>query len=149
MKALVICLGNPIRSDDALGWGIADKISDDVPSEEVEVIKVHQIVPELAEEAAHADLLVLVDSSMSGTEVTELQPGRSDLTRSTHSFAPQDLLNMILETYGRCPKAFLVGVGGSNFSVGSMLSPYAKKEEEKAVRLVLDLLGKEGHLPVE
>lgn len=149
MKALVICCGNPIRSDDAVGWRIADKISEKVPREEVEVIKVHQIVPELAEEAAGADFLVLVDSSISGTEMTALQPKRSDLSRSTHAFSPQDLLNMIVETYGRCPRAFLIGVRGRNFSIGSTISPYAEQEEEKAVRLILDLLENERHSPAQ
>jgi hydrogenase maturation protease len=47
-RVLIIGYGNPFRSDDGLGWQIANELSRTNRSAETEVLPCHQLTPELA-----------------------------------------------------------------------------------------------------
>src|SRR5580704_15594719 len=48
-RTLVIGYGNPLRSDDALGWHASRLLAQALAGQEVDVITCHQLTPELAE----------------------------------------------------------------------------------------------------
>src|SRR5215471_13501794 len=65
---LVIACGNPLRCDDGVAWHAADRLRSRLPST-AQIMCVHQLTPELAEDISRADLVVFLDASKQG------QPG--------------------------------------------------------------------------
>ncbi|HYG98513.1 MAG TPA: hydrogenase maturation protease [Terriglobales bacterium] len=76
MRVLVIGYGNPLRSDDALGWRVAEALRSrfehqfshtqarvGAGSADVEVISCQQLNPELADPISRADLVLFVDAA--------------------------------------------------------------------------------------
>ena len=61
-RVLVIAYGNPIRSDDGVAWHAAEEIRRKLESL-VEVICVHQLTPELAEEISRVSTVIFVDAA--------------------------------------------------------------------------------------
>jgi Ni,Fe-hydrogenase maturation factor len=47
-RVLIIAYGNPMRSDDGLAGRAADGLEGKYPPSEVEMLRVHQLAPELA-----------------------------------------------------------------------------------------------------
>src|SRR4051794_39172723 len=71
---LIIGIGNPLRSDDGLGWKVAEQLVQDLRPGQV-ILTVHQLTPELVQWMANANLVVLIDASREG-EPGELQTRR-------------------------------------------------------------------------
>src|SRR2546423_15711798 len=67
-RPLVIAYGNRLRGDDAVGWVVADSLTDDFRMDGADVIAVHQLTPELAEEVTRASRVVFVDARIDVTE---------------------------------------------------------------------------------
>ena len=121
--ALLIAVGNPIRSDDGLAWHAADRLS---ASSELRVLKVQQLTPELAEAIADADLAIFADACADGDpgelRCEEIRSVRQGL-HFTHFLAPSGLLALADLLYGKRPRAFLVTLSGRYFQHGQSLSP--------------------------
>jgi hydrogenase maturation protease len=122
---LVIGIGNPLRSDDGLGWAVAEQLSRDCDIG-CDIHTVHQLTPELAQWMAGANLVVMIDASHEG-EPGELrirplslpaQPGAV----GTHYTTPEELAALTAVVYGRCPQVVVVTMTGANFSIGEQLS---------------------------
>src|SRR2546421_12899232 len=62
---LVIGYGNPLRTDDGVGWQVAQQLATDL-ADDVDVIGTHQLTPELAEPISRAGLVVFVDAGVGG-----------------------------------------------------------------------------------
>ncbi|MBI5817970.1 MAG: hydrogenase maturation protease [Verrucomicrobia bacterium] len=142
-KALIIGYGNPLRSDDGLGWHAARLLADTAAVHDAEVVTCHQLMPELAPQISHATLVIFVDAASEGV------PGRLDWRRvepkaGTSSFAhhvsPELLLAMAKELYGCSPQAFIVSVVGGTFECGEELSPTVRAALPALVERVDDLL---------
>lgn len=123
---LVIACGNPLRCDDGVAWHAAEEISREVPS--AKVICVHQLTPELAEEASRADIVIFIDATLDG------EPGKvichaispdSASVRFSHYLAPAQVLALCNRLYGVEPRGFLLSISGEHFDHGSGLSPAA------------------------
>ncbi len=130
MRTLIIGIGNPIRGDDGLGWKVADELSRELALEpwrdDVHVLATHQLTPELAELASHADRVLFVDAAQGG------QPGTmtcrrvlpdAPTVRHSHALSPAVLLSMTEKLYGCSPTACLLTVAGDSFSPEESLSP--------------------------
>ena len=52
-----------LRSDDGVGWHVADRLASDTRFDGVTVLRRHQLTPELALDVSRADLVALVDAS--------------------------------------------------------------------------------------
>ena len=62
---LIIGIGNPLRSDDGLGWVVAEQLSHGCDLV-CDIHTVHQLTPELAQWMAAVNLVVMIDASYEG-----------------------------------------------------------------------------------
>ena len=124
---LIIGIGNPLRSDDGLGWAVAEQLSQDCDLG-CDIQTVYQLTPELAQWMAAVNLVVMVDASHEG-KPGELHIRPLPLPLSvqpsalgTHYTTPEELAALTLAVYGRCPPVVVVSMTGANFSIGEQLS---------------------------
>jgi hydrogenase maturation protease len=124
-RVLVIGIGNPLRSDDGLGWAVAEQLGAQI-DENLQVLKVHQLTPELAEAISEVDLAIFVDAGAHGTPGT-LTCERVSVTdadlRFSHDVTPATLIQVAMALYRKAPLAYLVCVAGKSFEHGESLSP--------------------------
>lgn len=143
-RSLVIAIGNPLRSDDAVAWHVAEELSRH-PSTDVEILTVHQLTPDLAESLSQASRAVFFDASaeIPAGEIRceELIPdGDSAEMRYSHHASPVALLAMARSLYGVRPSAFLVTCGGKNFEHGESLSDEVARAVPNVVAKVRELI---------
>jgi hypothetical protein len=62
---LVIAYGNPLRCDDGIAWQAAEELKRELP-DSAEIIYVHQLTPELAENASRAHTVIFLDAARNG-----------------------------------------------------------------------------------
>jgi len=129
-SVLIIAYGNPLRSDDGVAWRAADILAETFPARDVEILRLHQLAPELADTLRGFDRVIFIDAAFS--EVAAIEPGTvrvdeiaaqtPDPARFSHAFSPQKVLGLAAELYGVQPRAFSVNVQGANFDHGNALS---------------------------
>lgn len=127
-RVLVIGYGNTLRSDDAFGPVVADRLRQIVAADRVHVITCHQLTPELAGDIAVCERVIFIDASLASPagelacrplDVADMGTGAL-----VHSLGPDQLLVLARLVYGRAPPAMLVTVGGLSFELGDrLLSP--------------------------
>jgi hydrogenase maturation protease len=127
-RPLIIGIGNPLRSDDGLGWAVAGQLAQDCHTGKIgcDIHTVHQLTPELAQVIAAATLVVLIDASREG-EPGELQIRPLSLSAQpgavgTHHTTPEELAALTVMVYGQCPPIVVVSLTGADFSLGEHLS---------------------------
>jgi len=131
-RVLIIAYGNSLRSDDGLGWCAADALEGKLLPDQVEIVRVHQLAPELAEAISRSDGVILLDAATPQSD--EMKPGdiqveefqRSEgigASRFCHAFSPGSVLELAAELYGVEPRAFFVTMIGEDFAHGESLSP--------------------------
>ena len=124
-QVLVIGYGNPLRSDDGLGWTVAAELFRQNRLPELVVLPCHQLTPELASTIRTAETVVFVDCAHEGTPgqlgCVEVQPGPTHPT-FTHDLTPSKLLALTCELFGVCPKAYLLSICGGSFEPGENFS---------------------------
>ncbi|HEY7418801.1 MAG TPA: hydrogenase maturation protease [Ktedonobacteraceae bacterium] len=125
LHTLVIGIGNPLRSDDGLGWAIAHQLSQD-GAMNCDIHTVHQLTPELAQDMATARLVVMIDASLEGEpgelRMREISPATKADAAGTHHTTPEELAALTAAIYGQCPPVLVITVTGANFDVGEQLS---------------------------
>ncbi len=125
-RILVIGYGNPLRSDDGIGWRVAEELQSHIESSRVEVIKCHQLAPELAEKFRDTALVVFVDAAAEGSPGVwnhqRLCAANSSAVFS-HGPTPAALLALAADIYGASPEVHLFTVCGSSFGYGECFSP--------------------------
>ncbi len=89
-RLLIIAYGNPLRSDDGVAWRAAAALQKIFSPDKAEILALHQLGPELAENASRSECVIFVDASTrSGLpgeiQVKELQ---SDSDHETSPFRP-------------------------------------------------------------
>lgn len=131
-RILIIAYGNPLRSDDSIAWRAADALQGKLSKHQVEIIRLHQLGPELAETASHAEYLIFIDavsdpSSFPGEirvdEVRSEPVDPKEASRFSHALSPQTVMALAESLYGARTKVFIVAVTGANFDHGESLSP--------------------------
>ena len=124
-RVLIVAYGNPLRSDDGVGWVVAEELRRRLASPEVEVLRLHQLLPEVAESLSHADAVIFVDASWDG-EPGELrcQPVTPPPAKVqfSHQLSPAEVLGLAGQLYGATPQAFCVTLTGHCFEHGEELS---------------------------
>jgi hydrogenase maturation protease len=123
---LIIGYGNPLRSDDGIGWHAAQALRGEWPAAQVRVEAAHQLLPEMADWLADASHVLFIDACW------DLVPGRirsrvihpemSPAVSMTHHFSPEGLLADAWHLFHHCPETILVSVGGGSFELGEGLS---------------------------
>ena len=139
-KVLIICYGNPLRSDDGLGWRAAEQLAHSFHSRSIEIITCFQLTPELADNVHSADLVFFIDASRDG-EPGELSfstviPGAE--TTFPHHLSPPALLALAQQLYDNVPPAFLASVCGECFELGEKLSPKVAAGLPRLITLITD-----------
>jgi hydrogenase maturation protease len=145
-RPLVLAFGNRLRGDDAVGWVVADALADDLRMEEVDVVAVHQLSPELADDVSRASLVVFVDARLDPTRVAGavavavLEP---DVTAAsmTHHVAPGAVLALARTLYGQAPPAFTVSVAIESAEPGAPLGVAVSASVSALVDTVVRLCG--------
>jgi len=131
---VVIAYGNPLRGDDGLASHAADELRKNLTFPDVEILQVHQLAPELAENLSRSHVVVFVDASAAKPGKTQpgeigiVEIGKQESNRATgspfhHQFSPASLLALAAELYHTTPRAFLATMTGEDFSPGERLSP--------------------------
>ncbi|MGA9529451.1 MAG: hydrogenase maturation protease [Terriglobales bacterium] len=126
IRILIVGFGNPLRSDDGVGWHAAQQLSrDDAPSG-VKILACQQLTPEIASFASPAEKVLFVDAAHQGVpgeiKCRRIVPATSSGEYS-HELSPAALLTLAQTLYGRCPPAWLLTITGESFATGDSLSP--------------------------
>jgi len=155
MKAdtLVIGYGNADRQDDGVGWhvlkNLAEKIGATIPedpgapieieSDQVDLLFILQIFPELAETISHYHRVCFVDAHTADIKAeidwNELLPAyeRSPLT---HHMSPKTVLSIAATIYEHLPESILVSIRGFSFQFERELSPKTAALAEEATQRI-------------
>ncbi|MEZ4518321.1 MAG: hydrogenase maturation protease [Chloroflexota bacterium] len=140
---LIIAIGNPLRGDDGVAWHVVDELFHRDLPEGTCLLTVHQLLPELAQDASEATRIIFIDASMEHqpgeTAVIELTQSPLDLSRGTHELDPQGLLALTTRLFDRSPTAYLVAIGGKSFGFSESLSPVVEAAVPVAADLVVGL----------
>lgn len=123
-RVLIIGYGNPLRGDDGLGWRAAEQLRE-AAQLDTEVLTVHQLTPELAEDVSRAELVVFIDAGEGGAPGSwkheEIAPDAGGQP-FTHHVTPGSLVSAAGTLYGRAPRAVLYSMAGESFEFGEGLS---------------------------
>lgn len=124
-RVLILGYGNPMRSDDGLGWQVAVELFRTNRSPELEILPCHQLTPELAPAVSRAETVVFVDCEQGDNPgeicCREVLP-ESGSVSLTHHLTPGALLTVGSELFGACPRAYLLSMQGENYSAGDSFS---------------------------
>ena len=137
---LIIGYGNPLRSDDGVGWHAAERLRARLAGR-AEVVTCHQLMPELAEALSRAKRAFLIDASVTGEpgriQVQPLVPATTASQPLTHHLDAGALLALALALYGACAETTQISVSGASFDHGERLSPAV----EAALPALLERVG--------
>jgi hydrogenase maturation protease len=146
-RALIIGYGNPLRSDDGIGWRIVQELRSRVDASRIEVIECQQLAPEMAEQIRNAGLIIFVDAGVEGSpgewRHQRLRAGGSSNAFS-HGPTPDALLALGADLYGAAPEAHLFTVSGSSFRYGESFSPEVTQVFPRVVAEIEELLRASG-----
>ena len=128
---LIVAYGNPMRSDDGVAWRAADALASEFPEPAVDIHRLHQLTPELADTVRNYRCVIFVDAaSCDGSptlpgaiRVEDILGGASEPARFSHVLSPKKVLDLAAQLYGASPRAFVVTVAGESFRHGDSLSP--------------------------
>lgn len=151
---LIIAYGNPLRGDDNLAWRVADALVNKFTPPDVEVIRCHQLAPELADKMARFETVVFIDAAAAvegakpgEVSVEEIHPQDSLIaaTRFSHESSPATLLSLTALLYGAVPRAYVATIVGENFEHGRALSPDVERALPELVKRIEELVGNLAH----
>jgi hydrogenase maturation protease len=151
-KVLVVGFGNTLRGDDGLGPLAAQQLGALYAScPMVRVIAAHQLLPELAELASGADLLILIDACHDSPP-GHIHCRQIDFADSSgpqpphrrpfiHDLDPTALLQLSHRLYGAAPlRTFVFTVGGADFGFIERLSPPVARAIGELIARVNDMI---------
>jgi hydrogenase maturation protease len=124
-RILIVGIGNPLRSDDGLGWHVARERLRELARDDIQVVATQQLTPEISDMASRAELVLFIDAARSGNPGTlrceQITPA-APAGRHSHDLSPAGILKLAQELYGRCPAAYILTVAGESFATGDTLS---------------------------
>ena len=122
-----------MRSDDGVAWRAADELERKFAcskiAAEVEILRCHQLAPELAEAVSQSEAVIFLDAASAGVAGQpgdlgcEEVPLPSGNTSFTHQFSPGAVLALSQQLFGASPRAYAVTLTGECFDHGDSLSP--------------------------
>jgi hydrogenase maturation protease len=139
---LVLGVGSELRSDDAAGRHVAERIAQ-LAQPGVEARSIHQLTPELATDLVGRRLVVLVDADVEVDAVTvrPLAHAATAAGAMTHHLDPAALLGLV-DLFGPRPEeVVLVGIPVHDLGLGTALSPATAAAVEEAADRVRSLVG--------
>jgi len=144
LSTLIIACGNSIRGDDRAGGLVADRVERaGLPG--VDVLRVHQLTPELAESVAGAGRTVIVDAGVGKRSSFRRVKARAGAAL-THYLTAETLAGLAERLYGAAPEVYLLTVPGRSFDLSEKMSDRAGRSAQRAARrLILFLQSREGN----
>jgi hydrogenase maturation protease len=125
-EVLIIGYGNVLRSDDGLGWRVAEDLARDPRFAGATILQRHQLTPELSLDWSRADLVVLVDAShgpaAGSFAIERIEAVGAEPTTWSHHLGPGTLRALAVELYGRAADGYSVSVGVGSLETGEQLS---------------------------
>ena len=125
---LILACGNTLRSDDGFGPHLAEWALERFRLEpSVRVVSRPQWTPELAEDIAHAEAVLFIDSSAESApgviQLVSVAPAESRAGIASHHLSAAQLLSLCCELYASVPeRALLLTVGMGSTELGSTFS---------------------------
>lgn len=161
-QTLIVAYGNASRRDDGVAFHIVRRLrqrlglpsyglEEDADGElvaGVEVITLHQLAPELAEDLAQMDVVVFIDAHVQAPgwqdlHWQEISPGLRP-SMVTHQLKPEAVLSLCQTLYGRVPRTYVLSVLGVDFDFGEQLSPATERLADQAAEQLLAMLVSQG-----
>lgn len=143
---LIIGYGNTLRGDDGVGIVAADKLAAVLSGDEAEIIRVHQMTPDLAVRISEASLVIFLDAREGGSPGTiicePVHPDADPPNAFTHHVSPSGMLAWAKELYGRYPEGIILSVSGEDFGFSEELSPKVLEGVTGLVELAKGLVKK-------
>ncbi len=136
---LVIGYGNDLRGDDAVGPQVVDKIVE-MDLANVKTIIGFQLLPEMAAEAASADVVVFVDAAVDRLQVSVERIVHGVPSAITHIGSPHELISLTRAIYGSNPDAWIVKIPAEQFELGAPLSELTERCAQEAVDRIRGLI---------
>lgn len=143
-STLIICIGNEIRSDDSAALYLKNEF-EKFHIENVEILAVHQLTPELAEFISHYNKVIFVDASIEPIQKPILrklcikEPKNFENT-TTHFISPETLILITKTLYEKIPEAYLLSIPAVNFEFGTELNPSTKQKVHQALETLKNFL---------
>jgi hydrogenase maturation protease len=141
---LVIGYGNTLRNDDGAGQIVAEIVQSwKIP--QVFTLATHQLTPELAENIAHADLVIFVDATITqansspSLQLQQLE-AKDTITNLGHSGDPRSLLSLAQVLYHTTPLAWWLLIPAVNFDFGENLSPITQQAIKEALAKIKEII---------
>lgn len=129
-RPLIIGYGNPLREDDGIGWRAVELVERDLWPGEADIMKCHQLTPELAAEIEHASIVVCLDAAVDQEPgVIRVRRVAAGLSAAwSHHLAPSQILGLVEKP----PPAYWItcGVGSTEWR-----EKLTKEGEDGAKRL--------------
>lgn len=126
---IIIGIGNNTRQDDGLGWYFLDLLEKEGFNTNHLEYK-YQLMVEDAELISAYKTVIFIDACKSelksGFSFERIYPAE-EVSFSTHSVPPNQILNLCETIYAKKPNAYLVKIQGYNWDIEIGLSPLAKK----------------------
>lgn len=158
-RTLIAAFGNPFRRDDGAGAAVANAaliqigreplspLDDGLGSlgQQIDVIQLHQLVPELAETVADYDLLILIDAHVGLIEESIVEQRILPSFQPhliAHQTRPSSVLALSHMMVGRAPEGVLLSLRGHDFGFGEGLSPKTAALVPQAVSRILQMIQK-------
>lgn len=124
-RVLIIGYGSPLRGDDGLGWHAAERLRE-LALPGTEVLTVHQLTPELAEDASRAERVIFIDAREGGSpgewRAEPVTAEAESVQAFTHHVTPGSLLGGARLLYGSEPEGILFAMSGESFEYREGLS---------------------------
>jgi hydrogenase maturation protease len=129
-RTLIICYGNPLRSDDGMAWHVARHLESRLDKTDTELECHHQLAPEIAAAMGQSSRVLFVDAAAEGSpgdicwsSISVDEGSATDRAPNfTHQSSPHSLLTLCKTLYGVAPETAVVTVAGECFELGESLS---------------------------
>ncbi|MBT8191568.1 MAG: hydrogenase maturation protease [Saprospiraceae bacterium] len=147
-STIVIGIGNCGRSDDGLGWALAEHIEESGRFKGDVQLR-YQLQVEDAELISHYDQVVFIDAFAAQVENgyrTEKVVASDDFSFSTHEVAPEAIMYLCQNLYKVKPRASILLIGGKSWDMKIGLSPYAKANLRKAIAYFNEVMTEKVYL---
>jgi hydrogenase maturation protease len=150
-RTLIIAYGNPLRGDDGVGWRIAGRLTEILGDEFTNVLAVHQLAPELAEQIGEAKLVIFVDAAYGGEpgswKCASVAPDSIPSNALAHYFTPAGLLGYAEAIYEAKPEARLLSIAAAAFDCGEQLTPRVEAVLPEIVQYICALVSRPPNVP--
>jgi hydrogenase maturation protease len=130
----LFAIGNAGREDDGLGWALAEALE----RRGADPASIHRrlhLQVEDAEIVARASRVVFVDAYRGelpgGFAIRRCEPA-AEFAFTTHGLAPESVLFLCEELYGRRPEAWCLLIAGERWGLGTGLSEAAERNLKAA-----------------